>query len=377
MLGPSSVDPLVAIKVAKIRLSCAAVVRARRRPLSGAPVIRIAASESLELLAGLWAWLDYEHRPSYDVGGAWFRAMGQALGRDAAALTGFLGGSTLAWDHVIGLAAAEAGDADSFLGRLAEMPPDELKATLFGVHDGILARTVPAVLLAAAAGGDPDALRRVRRLTARQGTAWQTALRQLAEGEATALRDELVRLLGAWRVALASVGDLPTSDLRGTEAARAAVLLARGDPEAVASALLGDVPLRIGPETHDVLLVPSLVVRPFTFYVEHAGRMVFIYPVPPTDAEPLPGRTRLVAMARALGDPMRVDLLADLRSGERTLRELMEHTGWPRSTLRHHLDLLVEAGLVRRTPGYAGRYALREEGAVDLADLVRRFAARS
>ena len=345
--------------------------------MSGAPVIRIAASESLELLAGLWAWLDREHRPSYDVGGEWFRAVGRALGPDAASLTGFLGGSTLAWDHVIGLAAAEPGDMDGFLGRLAAMPPDALRAALFGVHDGILARSVPGVLLAAAADGDADALRRVRRLTARQGAAWQTALRQLAEGDVAAVRDELVRLLGAWETALATTGDLPGPELRGAEAARATTLLERGDPAAVASALLGDVPLRIGPETRDVLLVPSLIVRPFTFYVEHAGRMVFIYPVPATDAEPTPGRTRLVAMARALGDPMRVDLLAELRGGERTLRELMDRTGWPRSTLRHHLDLLVDAGLARRTPGYAGRYALREEGAVDLADLVRRFAARS
>ncbi len=340
-------------------------------------MIRIAASESLELLAGLWAWLDHDHRPSYEVGGAWFRAMGHALGEDAASLMSFLGGSALAWDHAIGLAATEPGDMDGFLRRLAAMPPDELRATLLGVHDGILARSVPSGLLAAAADGDADALRRVRRLTARQGVAWQTALRQLVEGDAAAVRDELVRLLGAWRTAFAMVGELPAPELRTAEAARATTLLELGDPATVAATLLGDMPLRIGPETRVVLLVPSVVVRPFTFYVEHGGRMVFIYPVPATDAEPMPGRTRLVDMARALGDPMRVDLLADLRGGEWTLRELMERTGWPRSTLRHHLDLLVDAGLARRTPGYAGRYALREEGAIDLADLVRRFAVGS
>lgn len=187
----------------------------------------------------------------------------------------------------------------------------------------------------------------------------------------------MLRLLGAWRAALREVGDMLPRELRAKEASRATALLQGGDPAAVATALLGDVPLRIGPDTRDVLLVPSLIVRSFTFYLEHAGRMVFLYPVPPADAEPMPGRSRLVAMARALGDPMRVDLLADLRGGERTLRELMERTGWPRSTLRHHLELLVDAGLARRTPGYAGRYALREEGAADFADLVRRFAAES
>jgi DNA-binding transcriptional ArsR family regulator len=365
---------MVAMNIATFRLSCAVVVRARRRPLSGAPEIRIAASESLELLAGLWAWLDHDHRPSYDIGGPWFRAMTDALGPEAETLAAFLGGSTLAWDHVIGLAAMQAGDVDGFLRHLAAMPPGELRGALLGVRDGILTRTVPAALLDAAAGGDADAVRRVRRLTARQGTGWLIALRQLTEGDATALRDELVRLLGAWRAAMAEVGGMPGGELRASEAARGATLLERGDPATVAATLLGDIPLRTAPETRDVLLVPSLIVRPFTFYVEHGGRMVFIYPVPATDAEPMPGRARLVAMARALGDPMRVDLLADLRGGERTLRELMECTGWPRSTLRHHLDLLVEAGLARRTPGYAGRYALREEGAVDLADMVRRFA---
>jgi ArsR family transcriptional regulator len=365
------------MKIARFGLSCIPVVRARRRPLSGAPEIRIAASESLELLAALWAWLDHDHRASYEIGGAWFRTMSQALGPDAAALAAFMGGSTLVWDHVIGFAAAEPDDADGFLRRVASLAPDELRALLLGVHDGILARTVPVALLRGAAAGEVDAQRRVRRLTARQGAGWQTAMRHLAEGDMSASKDELLRLLHVWRTTLAEAGDLPAAELRASEAMRGAALLGGGQQAVVASALLGDVPLRMGPETRDVLLVPSVIVRPFTFYVEHAGRMVFLYPVPASDAEPMPGRARLVAMARALGDPMRVDLLADLRGGERTLRELMERTGWPRSTLRHHLELLVDAGLARRTPGYAGRYALREEGAIDLADLLRRFAAGS
>jgi DNA-binding transcriptional ArsR family regulator len=333
--------------------------------------VRVASSEAIELLAGIWAFLDIDHRPTYEVGGAWFRAVSEALGRDAVRFSTFLGGSPLAWDHVIGLAAEAPGTTAALLERLEKMEPERLRATLLGVHDGILARSVQPHLLAAAAEGDPDARRRVRRLTARHGASWQTALRQLFEGDATALRDELIRLIRAWGDAVAD----DAGPRLAAEASRAGRELSAGDPAAVAEALLGDVPLRIGPETRDVLLVPSVVSRPFTLYVEHRERMTFIYPLAEAGDEPMPGRGRLVSMARALGDPMRVDLLGELRGGELTLRELMERTGWARSTLRHHLDQLVDAGLVRHTPGHVGRYALREGGSADLAELLRRFLA--
>ena len=347
------------------------MVHSRRRPISSAPAVHVASSEAVELLAGIWAFLDLDHRPTYEVGGAWFRGAAEALGRDAARFGTFLGGSPLAWDHVIGIAAETPGGVDALLERLGAMDPEELRGTLLGVHDGILARSVQPHLLSAAATGDPDARRRVRRLTARHGASWQTALRQLFEGDAAALRDELVRLVGAWREAVPD----RAGERLAAEATRAGQALGGGEPAAVAEALLGDVPLRIGPETRDVLLVPSLVSRPFTLYVEHRERMTFLYPLPEAGDEPMRGRGRLVSMARALGDPMRVDLLGELRGGELTLRELMERTGWARSTLRHHLDQLVDAGLIRRTPGYAGRYALREEGSADLAELLRRFLA--
>ena len=354
----------------------AATVRARRRPAIGAPVVQVVLGESLELVATLWAALDTDHRAAYDVGDAWFRRATTALGPDAHALGRLGAGSLQFWDHVLSLALDGPADAGAFMAGLSNRDPVELRARLLGGRSRAVVRHLPPGTVEAAAAGNPDAADRLRRSAIRDRPEWQGAIRQLLADDPAATRDELVRLLHAWRAGAFAVWHAAAAPhLAGQVAAARSMMAEADDPIAVAEGLLGDTPLAHEASARSVVLAPSLIVRPFTYVLDETDRLAFIYPAalpPGGDGVELNGR--VLAVARALGDEMRLQLVARLRNREATLRQLMGDTGWPRSTLRHHLTQLVEAGIVTRSGAAGGtRYRLRETALPDLADLMRRF----
>lgn len=59
---------------------------------------------------------------------------------------------------------------------------------------------------------------------------------------------------------------------------------------------------------------------------------------------------RFVSIAHALSDPTRYMVMAELVSGSKSCSELREHVNVAQPTLSHHLNVLYEAGLVRRIP---------------------------
>jgi DNA-binding transcriptional ArsR family regulator len=126
-----------------------------------------------------------------------------------------------------------------------------------------------------------------------------------------------------------------------------------------------------------IILIPSLVIRPYVYFYEHDDQMVFLYPV----AQRFVGSIgvgppdRLVRLAAALGDHGRLRILAALKEGDMTVKELGDALHVPRSTLRHHIAILRSAGLLRpmQTAGGLSRYQVREEAATDLAELLNAF----
>jgi DNA-binding transcriptional ArsR family regulator len=88
---------------------------------------------------------------------------------------------------------------------------------------------------------------------------------------------------------------------------------------------------------------------------------------------------RLVKVAKALGDPTRLDLLRRIAAaGEIRCKDLVALFPVAQATVSHHLKILVDAGLiVARREGQFGYYSLRA-GALDehSALLGKTFRAR-
>jgi DNA-binding transcriptional ArsR family regulator len=89
-------------------------------------------------------------------------------------------------------------------------------------------------------------------------------------------------------------------------------------------------------------------------------------------AKPAPSRELLAVVARrfrVLADPARLAILHELQAGEHTVTELVEATGLVQGTLSKHLQVLHDAGFVRRRrDGQFVHYALADERVLVLCE---------
>ena len=74
---------------------------------------------------------------------------------------------------------------------------------------------------------------------------------------------------------------------------------------------------------------------------------------------------------KVLSEPARLHLLDELRSGERTVGELVERTGLSQANVSKHLQMLHRAGFVqRRKEGLYVNYALADRDVFRLCDIM-------
>jgi DNA-binding transcriptional ArsR family regulator len=74
---------------------------------------------------------------------------------------------------------------------------------------------------------------------------------------------------------------------------------------------------------------------------------------------------------KALGEPARLQLLSELRGGERSVSELATSTGLGQANVSKHLQQLCTAGfLSRRKEGTFAYYALADEEVFRLCDVM-------
>jgi DNA-binding transcriptional ArsR family regulator len=74
---------------------------------------------------------------------------------------------------------------------------------------------------------------------------------------------------------------------------------------------------------------------------------------------------------RALAEPARLQMLNELRSGERTVTELVEATGLGQANVSKHLQLLLAAGFVsRRKDGLYTRYRIADPDVFRICEMM-------
>ena len=248
------------------------------------------------------------------------------------------------WSALFARMAAEntrGHDITSMLRALERMPPAELKLTMLGF--GRASGSGNASVYRSVAAGDRAAVQ---------------ALRRIAEGEQRASEVEPLLRLSATdlrALVLDALKDLPAELYGGAGAAevleRDALDVARqladsGDPETVLEHLTRGLRYVADPGITGLVLVPSLVHRPWTLVLDHASLKVFCYPCR-LDAELNAPDLGLIAIYRALGDGTRLRILRRLASGPASVAHMSEQLGLAKSTIHEHLLSLRAAGLVR------------------------------
>ena len=233
------------------------------------------------------------------------------------------------WSALLGLVASpdEASDLAAVVRRLKGMNPDDVKLAMMGRHRTPADRA-DELLETAERGGWADEVRPVAKVPAPR-------LLGLVIEALEALPEDLYLLGGS------------SAGLLQRNAVEAQRLLAEADdPVAVIERVTNGVVYRPEPGIHGVLLVPSLVHRPWTLVLDHGDTKIFCYPAR-VESELSAPEGSLIAIYRALGDGTRLRILRRLAAGSTPVARISEELGLAKSTVHEHLLSLRAAGLVR------------------------------
>lgn len=274
--------------------------------------------------------------------------------------------SLMGWVHQ----HVPAPTAGHVLEAFASADPRELRLAALGYHRRAMLLVTPAETIRAAADGDPGAVREMRRTSYPGLRHWQATLRHVLAVDAAAFRDELVAALGGWhRTAFAGLEtELGAREAADAEMARRLVadrgLLGTLEVLAPGMTFAREVDQSV------VVLVPTVVLAPAWALTDYGSTLVIAYPVVDRGT-PEAQVDRLARLADALGDPIRVRVLRELSTGARSTSDLARRLGVPRTSLQHHIGVLIDAGIAAMAVDDAstGRLEVRPDALAELARL--------
>jgi DNA-binding transcriptional ArsR family regulator len=232
-------------------------------------------------------------------------------------------------------------------------------------------RMTPPAVIRAAVAGDPEARREFQRTSYPEWEAWAAYLGRVLEVDIEEFKAELIAVIEAWAERVWKPESLTIMPILERDADAKRDLQRELPLDQFVTTATNGVEFAPRPGVDRVIMVPSFVNRPLVTYNEIGEVLLIIYPVADesvsadADAPPL----RLVRLSKALGDEKRLRILRTLADGEKSLMELADMFGVPKTSMHHHMIVLRSAGLVAVGVGQK-RYRLRSETVPDLGALL-------
>jgi DNA-binding transcriptional ArsR family regulator len=252
---------------------------------------------------------------------------------------------------------------------------EEIRLRLLGYYVRHLRRLTPADVIAAAAAGDRLAQQEFLRTSDPGDEGWQRALRAMLPLDGDETKRRVRGILQDWYDQVFRERESRVMPILEREAERMQALARSLTPLRVLELALPGYDYL--PETgiRRLVLIPSLVVHPQIYGLDHAESKIFVYGVAD---DSLPAETdapspRLLRLAKALGDERRLRTLKRLTAGDRTLHELALDFGVSDTTMLHHLIILRAAGLVRVQAGSGKRYRLERHVLSEIGTLLESY----
>lgn len=333
--------------------------------------VEVVSGEVYETLAALYAVPDcVDAGTEYDDQGL-IQRMSERLDEQLSAAVVDLEDSWSLYLGLLGIAYDEGVGASmpDFIAHLRALDPMELRRTILAA--GHPMSKDPEVLEAAAAG-DAEA---VEAVTGEHHGGLKRFLLDAPEPSTAQLIDVIEGFHDqAMRPEFEMIG--PTLERDAADKRGLAKTL---PPEVFVEKATRGVTFEPGPGVRGVILVPSVVLRPWTLMVEHHALRMFVYSVDEEviNADPTAPPAYLVDLYKALGDERRLRLLAELWVGESDLKTLSQKVDLAKSTIHHHLRALRAAGLVRVIVRDDDKvYAIRKEALPDAGPLLEGFLNR-
>lgn len=345
--------------------------------------LSVSYHSAVDLLLSLWILGDRVagcEVADLALGDQWFDDLANDLSPDTRDAIADIGTGDL-WIALVPLLpeAGEGGSIDDFIAFLKAYDPADLRMRLLQLHDPF--KDEDRELVADAAEGsatDIEALLSRSDLDGTHSKPWRDALLFLLEMPPTETQDYVVGMLSSVQSEIFAEHEKEFRPLLETDARAKRKMARRLSPGRVIELASNGIALAGDHTRLPIVLMPTMVARPWAVFSAGADLFVLGYPVSDEsiEADPDAPPPWLVKLHKALGDERRLRILRKLAEGNATLKELAEDADVAKSTLHHHLMLLRDAGLIRIEVGEEKRYSLREnplpEAAVDLDHYIHR-----
>jgi DNA-binding transcriptional ArsR family regulator len=342
--------------------------------------LRFTHHSAMDLLCTLWVLGDRTcgcEVGEFDIGDEWFAEIDAALSDETKATLAEIGSGN-AWIGLIPLLpeAGDGGTVDSFIRYLADMEPAELRYHMMSLYD--MVGDVPKDVIADAAEGDAAAVEAVLAtpaLDTAEMKPWRDTLAYLLAMEPADTQAMIVGLLSDVQATVFAQQEEAFRPMLQADVRSKRAMARRISPERLFEIATAGVHISEDRATKPIVLVPTMVARPWVVIAEAPDFFVFGYPVSEEfiGSDPDAPPQWLVKLHKALGDERRLRLLRTLAQGDASLADLAEQADIAKSTLHHHLMLLRAAGLVRVHVGEDKQYSLRDETLTDAATVLDHY----
>jgi DNA-binding transcriptional ArsR family regulator len=285
----------------------------------------------------------------------------------------FAGGCDYVWAHLLSVAydTSPPRDVSSLIKQAQAMHPRELKLRLIGFYVRYFRRATPPEIIAAAADGEPAAIRRLVATSYPDDAVWQSALAALLPLSAWETRRRLLGTLRRWQKFF-EPQHKPEALL--AEVAKRRVQARTMRAEQMVAAVMDGWDYAAEPGINAVLLVPSQVIWPNSHVFDHQSTKLICYPLaarPYLKESPPP--VELLARFHGVADERRLTILRVLAKEELTAQEIATRLAIGLTTLLHHLDVLRESGLVSVSLDRRRTYGLRRVAVTELQHNLERY----
>lgn len=268
-------------------------------------------------------------------------------------------------------AMTDTPTAAAAVAAVAAASPLELHLIIAGYYRRAFRITTPPAVIRAAVEGDAAAIDEFRKTSYAHVAHWQASLGNMLGRSHEDVHAELASALGQWlEKGFAQI----EPDIERQLTADVAVVrkqLGGADLDTTLQRLVPGITFarEVGQEL--VVLTPSVLVRPGFALADYGTTMVIVYPAAGEVEGSNKPPDRLVRLTRAMGDELRLRALRELRDGPMVATELAKRLGVPRTTIHHHVSILINAGLARMSVDDArtGNIELRPEAVAELTEL--------
>jgi DNA-binding transcriptional ArsR family regulator len=342
--------------------------------------LQIATDPAYEFVISLCVWSDVDERPSFDIGPDWFAAIrAQAPRALLEAISQFARESDMVWAHLLTFIPEShvSPEVPAFVDLVEQQDPVEVHLRLVGGGVRYCERATSAEIMRAAVAGDRIARREFLRTSYPDDARWQAALRHLLAQPSRALHVTLVEILRGWYDAVFRVQERALMEPIACDAANRRAQLTRDPPLVVVRGATNGFEYVPEEGIRRIVLVPSLLVRPQLYLLDHEEIKWICVPVADEclATDPLKPPPRLVRLLRALGEERRLGILRALAAESFSLGELAARLGMGKTLLHHHLTVLRGAGLILVRNGNPTLYSLRYDTLAQVGPLLDTFLA--